>query len=810
LPAAAEPDTRMRILHVSQPVEAGVAAVVAALVKDQHERGHDVHVACGPGSALADRARQLGAVTHAWPSVRSLGLSVPVETYRLRKVVDRVDPDVVVLHSAKAGLTGRLALRGGRCTVYVPHAWSFEATRGLLATASTWWEVLAGRWTDLVVCVREDERDRGTAVGVAAAMEVVPNGVDVEGRTPRPALPARRKLGLPQRPTVVCVGRLARQKGQDLLLRAWPSVQAVVPDAHLVLVGDSPDRAALEAAAPADVLFAGARGDVDDFLAAADVVALPSRWEASPLVSLEAMAAGRPVVATDVGGVRAALGDTGVVVEPGDVPAMAHAIVGLLADPTASAAQGRRARERVVAVGDLRTCLKTWNELLSTLVAGTPGQRRSLRVVAVTELSRSLLSGALRSADIASVAGRGTADAARGAVLSALGVPVWWRGEPEGAPSACGAPVLTGQPGADRLAVAARRPGAAAAGTTTGPAVSVVVTVLDEGAALSRLIEVLVPQLAPGDELVVVDGGSTDGSLDALAPSDVVRVIAVPGAGISAGRNHGVRAARHDVIICTDAGCVPAPGFVEAFRAAYTTATLPALVSGVYTALAQGPLQHAQALACYPQPDEVRRPSLWVRSYARLFGTGYDPRFAVGRCVAFTRRSWAATGGFPEQLATGEDVSFGLAVARHGECVASTEAMVGWAQRDGLSATWRMYRGYGRASTDGGHPALLARDTVRGLAYLAAAALLTRRRARRLVALGVSGYLSLPLARAVRARASTATVALLPVALAVKDLGKLTGAVEGALRRATGPRRVLNDACSAARRVIQHPPRRPR
>ena len=786
MPAAVDRDARLRILHVSQPAEAGVATVVTALVKDQDQRGHDVQVACRPGSALATQIQQLGVVVHPWPAVRSLGPSAVAETYRLRHIVDRVDPDVVVLHSAKAGLTGRLALRGSRCTVYVPHAWSFEAATGPLSTASTWWEILAGRWTDVVVCVSEDERERGASVGIAAAMEVVPNGVDIEARVPRPRVPARRKLGLSEHPTVVCVGRLARQKGQDLLLRAWPWVQAELPQARLVLVGDGPDRVALGAVAPAGVLFAGARDDVDDFLAAADVVVLPSRWEASPLVALEAMAAGRAVVATEVGGVRAALGDTGAVVKPGEVTAMARAIVGLLADPAAADALGHRARERAVSIGDLRTCLKTWDELLSTLIVGmpiagrTPTRSDPLSVVPVSSLCRALLSGALRSADIATVAGRGATDTARAAALSALGLPVWWQGAPRWAPPACGAPVLTGSPDADRLAVAARRPGA---GTTTGPMVSVVVTVLNEGAALARLVETLALQLAPGDELVVVDGGSTDGSVAALAPSSEVKVTTVPGAGISAGRNHGVRMARNDVIICTDAGCVPALGFVEAFRAAYAVAAPPTLVSGVYTVLADGPLQQAQALACYPQPAEVRRPTLWVRTYTRLFGTGYDPRFAVGRCVAFTRRGWAAAGGFPEQLATGEDVSFGLAVARHGECVASTQAAVAWTQRRGVVATWRMYRRYGRASTEGGHPALLARDTVRGLAYLVGAALLPHRRGRRLVGLGVSGYLSLPLIRAIRARASAATVALLPVALAVKDLGKLTGAVEGMLGR---------------------------
>jgi GT2 family glycosyltransferase len=315
------------------------------------------------------------------------------------------------------------------------------------------------------------------------------------------------------------------------------------------------------------------------------------------------------------------------------------------------------------------------------------------------------------------------------------------------------------------------------------PPVSVVVTVLDEGPALLALVTGLLAQIDGDDELIVVDGGSTDGSLDALPRHPRLRVVTLSGAGISAGRNHGIRLAANEVIVCTDAGCVPDRAFVDGFRRAFVGAERPVLVSGVYTAVARNAMERAQALACYPQPSEVVAPGLLVRLYTRLFGTGYDPRYAVGRCVAFTRQGWEQAGGFPEHLATGEDVSFGLAVARHGEVRAAPDAQVAWFQRDGIAATWRMYRGYGRASTDGGSRSLFVRDAVRGLAYVIAPALLFRPASRRFVAAGAAAYLSLPVVRAVRARAGLTTVALLPVALATKDLGKLAGAVQGLARR---------------------------
>jgi glycosyltransferase involved in cell wall biosynthesis len=769
----------LRLLHVSQPVEAGVPRVVEGLVADQVARGHDVHVACPPGDGLAHAATERGATVHAWAATRAPGPRVLSETRRLARIVDAVDPDVVVLHSAKAGLAGRLAIRGRRRTIVVPHAWSFEAVRGPVAALSAAWEIVGGRWTDVVVCVSDDEQTAGRAVGVQSRSVVVLNGVDVEALQPRDRSAARRRLGLSDAPTVVCVGRLAEQKGQDLLLDAWAEVLDAVPEAQLVLVGDGPERAALEARDTPNVRFVGAQ-DPTDFYAAADVVALPSRWEGGPLVPLEAMAMGRPVVAFAVQGVRTAVGDTGTVLPPGDVRGMAAGLAQFLTDPELAASSGRSARDRALEVADLSSTLRSWDDVVTTVAEGRQEPKRPLRVTRVLDLGKRLLGGGLDSVDVASIEGRTRLDRLRAAALSALGVPVWWQGRPSAAPPSLGAPVVTGSPDGEELARVARRPGA---DTTGGSPVSIVVTVLNEGPALRRLVDDLLPQLAEGDELVLVDGGSTDGSIEALPEHPAVWVEVVPGAGISAGRNHGIRIARNEIVVCTDAGCVPDPGFVEGFRRAFAVADPPVLVSGVYTASAGTALERAQALACYPQPREVRRPTAFVRAYTRLFGTGYDPRFAVGRCVAFTREAWRAAGGFPEHLATGEDVSFGLAVARHGRVDGTTDSVVDWAQRDGLAATWRMYRSYGRASTHGGNRALLVRDGLRGLAYVAAPLLATRPAGRTAVALGAAAYLSLPVARAVRERAGLAAIGLLPVALATKDLGKLAGAIQGLMRR---------------------------
>jgi glycosyltransferase involved in cell wall biosynthesis len=354
----------LRVLHVVQSRGGGVPRVVAALARDQAARGWEVAVAGEPQPALG------GLDVVEWRSVRR---PVPTDAGALARVIVARRPLLVHLHSAKAGLAGRLALRGRRPTVFQPHAWSWEAATGPLHTASIAWERFAARWTDLFVCVGEAERRAGEEAGVRGSYAVVRNGVDLEAFAPQPRDEARARLGLPDTPLVVCVGRLSRQKGQDVLLDAWPLVRSRVPDARLALVGDGPDAEVLRARAAAGVQFAGTRDDVVDWFAAADVVALPSRWEGMSLAMLEAMACGRPLVASDVAGAEVVVG---AVVPPEAPGPLADALVERLLDRPRAEREGRDARAVAERDHDVRrACDETaalYERVLSSRAAGLP------------------------------------------------------------------------------------------------------------------------------------------------------------------------------------------------------------------------------------------------------------------------------------------------------------------------------------------------------------------------------------------------------------------------------------------------------
>lgn len=369
LPSAPPP---RRVLHISQPVDGGVARVVVDLATAQAAAGTDVHVACPQEGFLPRALTAAGIRVHPWEATRSPGPRLRAETRDLKRVIDAAAPALVHAHSAKAGLAARLALRGSIPTVFQPHAWSFEAVGGPTGLLARLWERHAARWTTRTVCVSEAELATGRRAGVTGPCSVVPNGVDTARFAPEGHGPARV-------PLVVCVGRLCRQKGQDVLLRAWPAVAARVPEARLVLVGDGPDAARLRERAGPRVAFVGAAADAAPWYRAADVVVLPSRWEGMALAPLEAMACGRPVVVTDVDGARESLpGDhrPHALVPPEDPEALARALIALLRDGALRDALGRRGRLHVLDHHDARRAAAAIDAVYGELLGTAPTERR--------------------------------------------------------------------------------------------------------------------------------------------------------------------------------------------------------------------------------------------------------------------------------------------------------------------------------------------------------------------------------------------------------------------------------------------------
>ncbi len=284
-----------------------------------------------------------------------------VALYRIYRRLRRERVDLVHTHSSKAGILGRVAARwaGVPRLVHTPHGHVFTgyagpAVTGLYVRLERW----AARFTDRIVGLTDREAQDHLARGIGRPDQFVtiPSGVPLAAFE-APAVPPERvkaALGLPPDARVIgSVGRLEPIKGHRVLVEAFQQLAPRAPDVALVLAGDgelaAPLRAACNRAGLAGrVRFLGWRTDVPDLLHAFDVFVLPSLNEGMGRALVEAMAAGRPIVASRAGGIPEVLGDdeAGILVQPGEARALAAAIETCLAEPDLGARLGKAARER--------------------------------------------------------------------------------------------------------------------------------------------------------------------------------------------------------------------------------------------------------------------------------------------------------------------------------------------------------------------------------------------------------------------------------------------------------------------------------
>jgi glycosyltransferase involved in cell wall biosynthesis len=354
----------LRVCLVCQPTTGGAAVCTRQLADAGVRSGANVVVACPGDGYLSDWVHEVGATWNALPLNRGPN---PRDLPSLARVISIASAcDVLHLHSSTAGAVGRLALlampreRRPAC-IFTPHAWSWW-DGGPGAIGYQLFERQIAPVADAIVAVSNDAAYIGRRVlgRRSGRLRVIPNGVDVLRFSPD-GPSADRDL---QRPLVVCVGRLTGVKGFDLAIRAIAELGRPV---RLRLVGEGPQEAGLRQLAArlgvaGDVEFAGYRSDPVDEYRAADVVLVPSRRDAFSLVLLEAMATGRPIIATRVCG-SSALEGAGMLVDTEDASGIASALRELLDTPGRRAALAAAARGRARADYDLRTTLGATLEL---------------------------------------------------------------------------------------------------------------------------------------------------------------------------------------------------------------------------------------------------------------------------------------------------------------------------------------------------------------------------------------------------------------------------------------------------------------
>lgn len=280
-----------------------------------------------------------------------------------------------ILHAHKFGSNVWGTILGGLAGVPVivahEHTWSFtgQPLRRLLDRQ------LIARGADAILAVSEADRRRMVELEriPPSRVIVVPNGIGASRPTPGRNVRAELRISAGT-PIFGIVAGLRPQKAVDDFLRAMAVVLRHAPHAHALVVGDGPERASLEALIAKlgigdHVHVLGLRADVPDLLCVIDVAVLSSRFEGSPLAVLEYMEAGRPIVATEVGGLPDLIEDrmTGLLVPPGDPERLASAMLELLAEPGWASDMGRRGRERRGREFDINVTVRRIEDVYRTL-----------------------------------------------------------------------------------------------------------------------------------------------------------------------------------------------------------------------------------------------------------------------------------------------------------------------------------------------------------------------------------------------------------------------------------------------------------
>ncbi len=385
----------LRILHVhTVPVVSGSGINTLLTMLGSLSRGHKVALACQNSGRLTEEASRAGIDIYEVPSMgrEVRPLQDVISVFALRRLMRDRQFDVVHTHNSKAGFVGRLAARlaGVPVVVHTIHGFAFHDAE---SSGRRWlfrvFEHVAAGWSDGMIFISHalEQWAGKEGIGKGIPRRVIYSGIDVGAFGSADGSAVREEFKIDSGRTVVgIVSKLWEGKGHHVLFRAWRTIQKNWKGSDsplLLVVGEGPldlelKKLAGELGIRSNVVFTGFRRDIPAITSAMDISVLPSAFEGMGRVILEAMAAGKPVVASRVGGIPDLVreGVNGLLVPPNDEEALCGALVRLLTDERQRQDLGSGARRSIEQKHSSEAMVNEIHDFYAVLMSGKfPGRQ---------------------------------------------------------------------------------------------------------------------------------------------------------------------------------------------------------------------------------------------------------------------------------------------------------------------------------------------------------------------------------------------------------------------------------------------------
>lgn len=332
----------------------GAERVVLELANFLPEFGHDVIIGIPvephqPFPDFAKEAKEKGYETICFPISSAFDLSI---VKHIKEYVRKNDIDIIHSHGYREDFYAWLAKSGAKL-IATNHLWKRTTFRLKVYAALDAWLL---KKFDAIIAVSAPVKDDMARVGIPIQKtKLISNGIDTTIYSkPINQNDARQSLSLPNEHIIIgSLGSLTIEKGIDLLTRAFKEVHNQHPNIHLLITGEGPEKESLaslveELELTEHVTFSGRRSDINNIFSAIDIFALPSLNEGLPMAMLEAMAAGKAIIASDVGDVSTALiPGTGILVRASETSDLRDALTQLIITPSLIKELGKKAKQRV-------------------------------------------------------------------------------------------------------------------------------------------------------------------------------------------------------------------------------------------------------------------------------------------------------------------------------------------------------------------------------------------------------------------------------------------------------------------------------